>query len=59
MLGLAALATLALFAPDRHADIRILMHDQSDPTPHKMRAAIDIGMVAISVLVTWTEKLAR
>lgn len=59
MLGVAVLAMLAVFAPDNRADIRILMHEQSDRNPHRMQAAIDVGLVAISVLVTWTEKLAR
>jgi hypothetical protein len=59
MLGAAALAMFAVFAPHNRADIRILMHQQGDRNPHKMQAAIDLGMVAISVLVTWTEELTR
>ena len=59
---LAAAAALLLFAyasPHNRADIRILTHDKSDLSPHKLQAAIDIGLVAISILITWTTKLAR
>jgi len=61
-IGIAALAALALFAiasPHHRADIRILTHDQNDRNPHKLQAAVDIGIVAVSVLITWTRKLAR
>ncbi|MCW3845895.1 hypothetical protein OF829_01485 [Sphingomonas sp. LB-2] len=57
--GLTALALLALWSPHNRADIRILTHEQGDRNPHEMRAAIDIGLVAISVLITWTQKLTR
>jgi|GEM_PF-500535 len=57
--GLAALALFALVSPHNRADIRILTHDKSDLSPHKLQAAIDVGIVAISVLVTWTAKIAR
>ena len=51
-------AVLALIAAARHpsADIRILTHDAADRTPHQVKAAVDLGLVAISVLVTWTGK---
>ena len=55
----AALALFALASPHNRADIRILTHDKSDLSPHKLQAAIDVGIVAISVLVTWTAKIAR
>jgi hypothetical protein len=57
--GAAALALFALVSPHNRADIRILTHDKSDLSPHKLQAAIDLGLVAISVLVTWTAKIAR
>ena len=52
------LAALALIAAARHpsADIRILTHDAADRTPHEVKAALDLGIVAVSVLVTWTGK---
>lgn len=59
MIGMFAL--LAMVAVVRHpsADIRILTHDASDPTPHKVMAALDLGLVAVSVLVTWTGEHIR
>ena len=59
MAGLVALALFALVSPHNRADIRILAHQQGDPNPHRLQAAIDIGIVAVSVLITWTERLAR
>lgn len=55
---LGIVAALALVAAVRHpsADIRILTHDASDRTPHEVKAALDLGVVAVSVLVTWTGK---
>ena len=49
---------LALVAAARHpsANIEILTHDATDRAPHQMKAAVDLGLVAISVLVTWTGK---
>jgi len=55
----AALALLALVSPHNRADIRILTHDKSDLSPHKMQAVIDLGIVAVSVLYTWTSKAIR
>jgi hypothetical protein len=56
-LGLAVAAML-LLAAARHpsADIRILTHDPCDHAPHRIQAALDLGLVAVSVLVTWTAK---
>jgi len=54
------LAALVLaFAAVRHpsADIRILTHDVGDRSPVRVQAAIDLGVVAVSVLVTWTKRL--
>ena len=57
--GAAALALFAMVSPHNRADIRILTHDKSDLSPHRLQAAIDVGIVAISVLITWTAKIAR
>ena len=59
MAGLAALALFAAYSPHNRADIRILAHEQGDPNPHKLQAAVDLGLVAFSVLITWTQKLSR
>lgn len=59
MIGL--FAALALVAIVRHpsADIQILTHDAGDPTPHRVKAALDLGLVGVSVLVTWTGEHLR
>ena len=56
--GLAIVAVALLIMAARHpsADLRILTHDRSDSAPHSFQAAVDLGLVAISVLITWTEK---
>jgi hypothetical protein len=56
MIGL--FAALALIAVARHpsANIEILTHDATDAAPHQVKAAVDLGILGISVLVTWTGK---
>lgn len=49
-----ALAALALLFQHPRADIRILTHDAADTAPARIQTAIDLGVLAISVLVTWT-----
>jgi hypothetical protein len=55
----AAFALLALVSPHNRADIRILTHDKTDLSPHRVQAVIDLGIVAVSVLYTWTTKVTR
>jgi len=55
--ALAALALLAFASPDRRADIAIHMHRVDDLTPQRVEAVVDIGIFAISVLVTWSKRL--
>ncbi|MEA1085244.1 MAG: hypothetical protein EOP65_09000 [Sphingomonas sp.] len=50
--GLALAMLLALRHPT--PDIRLLTHDIGDPRPHRVQAAIDLGLVGVSVLYTWT-----
>lgn len=59
MIGMFALLAMVAVARHPSADIRILTHDASDPTPHKVMAALDLGLVAVSVLVTWTGEHIR
>ena len=56
-LAIAALAALAIVAM-RHPspDIRLLTHDIGDPRPHRVQAAIDLGLVGVSILYTWTAR---
>ena len=55
-IGLAVVVLAILLLAARHptADIRIFTQDQSDPAPHRMQAAVDLGVVAVSVLWTWS-----
>jgi hypothetical protein len=55
-LALAGAAILLLAVRHPTADIRLITHDASDPAPHRMQAAIDLGLVGVSVLYTWTVK---
>lgn len=56
--GGLALAVVAVQRPS--ADIRLITHDMADPSPHRVQAAVDLGLMAVSVLVTWTgERLVR
>lgn len=56
-IGAALLLLLAVRHPS--ADIRIETHAPSDLAPHKVQAALDIGMMAVSVLVTWSAVAPR
>ncbi|WNO54354.1 hypothetical protein [Stakelama saccharophila] len=59
--GIIAAALLAVGIADHpSADIRILTHDHGDRAPHRVSAAVDLGVAAFSVLVTWTgSRVAR
>ncbi|MBO9621176.1 MAG: hypothetical protein J7500_00545 [Sphingomonas sp.] len=60
VIGAAALLAFAAFAPSTpHADIRILAHDSADRAPQRLEAAVDTGVFAVSLLVTWSRHLAR
>ncbi len=53
-LAVAALVLTLAVMPRPTADIRLITHDPSDPAPHRMQAAVDLGLIGISVLYTWT-----
>ncbi|WP_010544445.1 hypothetical protein [Sphingomonas elodea] len=62
LLLLAGLVTLtiAVVQPTRpHANLEILTHRAGDSAPQQVHAAIDLGVLAVSVLVTWSRQLAR
>jgi hypothetical protein len=51
----ATLAALAVLATNRpSADLQLITHDVRDSAPHKVQAAVDLGVVAVSVLYTWS-----
>ena len=53
---LIAAILIAIVAAARHptADIEILTHQSGDPAPHRVQAAVDLGVVAVKFLLTWT-----
>ena len=50
----AALLLLAMRHPS--ADFELITHDPGDPAPHRVQAAVDLGLIGVSVLYTWTVK---
>lgn len=60
MLGaIVALGALTLLVRHPTASIQVMTHDAADPSPHRMQAAVDLGLVGVSVLYTWTVKRLR
>jgi hypothetical protein len=57
-IGLAVLVIALLVLAARHpsADIRIVTAESSDPAPHRVQAAVDLGGVAVSLLWTWSSR---
>jgi hypothetical protein len=57
--GLIALALLVAALAARHptADFRLVTHDIGDPQPHRVQAAVDLGLVGVSFLYTWSRRL--
>lgn len=55
----AAALMLAVVSGHGQLNVRVLTHDVGDHAPARVQAAIDLGLVAVSVLVTWTRRLAR
>ena len=39
------------------ADIRLLTHEAADPSPMRMQAAIDLGVVGVSLIYTLTRHI--
>ena len=52
------LAALMLVAVARHPslDLRVITHDSADLNPHRVQAALELGVATVSVLITWTSK---
>ncbi|TCP66825.1 hypothetical protein [Sphingomonas sp. PP-CE-1G-424] len=55
--GLVTLTAIAVRHPT--VDLRLVTHDVRDPAPHRMQAAVDFGLVGVSVLYTWTVSRLR
>ena len=56
VIAVAALGLIAAVTQHPTADLRVLTHEAGDPAPHRMQAAIDLGVVGISILYTWTTR---
>lgn len=56
IIGLCACAALLAVARHPTADVQILTHDAADRMPHQVKAAVDLGLIGISVLYTWTAR---
>lgn len=56
ILALCELMLAAMLVRHPTADIRIITHDIADPSPRKIEAAVDMGLFALKLLVTWTAK---
>jgi hypothetical protein len=54
MVALGALLVLVAVVRHPTADIEILTHRDGDPAPHRIQAAVDLGVVAVKFLLTWT-----
>lgn len=54
IVALAALFALVAVARHPTADIEILTHESTGPAPHRVQAAVDLGVVAVKFLLTWT-----
>lgn len=55
-MGVAMVVAALMLLAARHptANIRLITHDIGDPAPHRMQAAVDLGLVGVSILYTWT-----
>lgn len=50
--GGALVVALAWQTPS--ANLKIQLHDVTDAAPKKVEAALDLGIAAVSLLITWT-----
>lgn len=53
-MGMAVLALVALAYRHPTADIRLITHDLTDRSPRRVQAAVDLGLLSVSFLYTWT-----
>lgn len=56
MFALLALTLLVVAVRHPTADLRVITHRASDPAPQQVHAAVDLGVMAFSLLITWTAK---
>ena len=53
------LGLIAVSAGHPTADIRVMTHELSDPAPRQVQAAVDLGLVGVKLLYTWTSGQLR
>lgn len=58
-LAFAAIGLLALATQHPTARISVITHDIDDPSPHRMQAGVDLGVIGVSFLYTWTVQRLR
>lgn len=61
-LGIAMLGLVAFAGIVRHpsVDVTVAANDPANPAAQRVQTRLDIGLVAISVLITWTrDRFAR
>lgn len=56
VLAVAALLLVSL-GSDLRANFALSMQRPGDPSPQRIEAALDLGLIAFSVLVTWSKRL--
>ncbi|MFE8584516.1 hypothetical protein ACFX59_10475 [Sphingomonas sp. NCPPB 2930] len=59
VMGMAVLALVALAYRHPTADIRLITHDLTDRSPRRVQAAVDLGLLSVSFLYTWTVNRLR
>ncbi|MHA6720137.1 hypothetical protein ACX40Y_11875 [Sphingomonas sp. RS6] len=57
--GAAALGLATLVVAPPHAALEIHAHRPDDLAPQRVQAAVDLGGIAISILVTWSRDFAK
>lgn len=50
--GAALLTVMAARHPS--ADLQLTLQEPADPAPHRVQAAVDLGIMTFSLLITWT-----
>jgi hypothetical protein len=56
IVALAGALALVAMARPMSADIRVLTHDAADLAPHRVQTALNLGVVAFNLLVTWSDR---
>ncbi|HEU0043481.1 hypothetical protein [Sphingomonas sp.] len=55
----AALVLVAVSARQPTANIQVLTHDATDVDPQRVQAAVDLGLIGVKLLYTWTSRQLR